>query len=98
MTAGCFVVTTVGAVIIGAASSFLGAISVHGVCGTFGTITVGLFSNESLDGLIAKGLFYGGGTVQLVSQVIGVAAIAAFVLVASTLPSMELSVTERVLS
>jgi ammonium transporter, Amt family len=63
----------------------VGAISVHGVCGAFGTIAVGLFSNESSDGFIAKGLFYGGGTDQLVSQIIGVAAIGAFVLVAATI-------------
>jgi len=63
----------------------VGAISVHGVCGAFGTIAVGLFSNESSDGFIAKGLFYGGGTDQLVSQIIGVAAIAAFVLISTTI-------------
>ena len=51
----------------------------------FGTIAVGLFSNESIDGVISKGLFYGGGTDQLVSQFIGVAAIAAFVLIATTI-------------
>lgn len=102
VTAGCFAVSTVGAVIIGAVSGLLvvlsvnffdkmkiddpvGAISVHGVCGAFGTIAVGLFSNESSDGFIAKGLFYGGGTDQLVSQIIGVAAIGAFVLVAATI-------------
>lgn len=102
VTAGCFAVSTVGAVIIGAVSGLLvvlsvsffdkmkiddpvGAISVHGVCGAFGTIAVGLFSNESSDGFIAKGLFYGGGTDQLVSQIIGVAAIAAFVLISTTI-------------
>lgn len=63
----------------------VGAISVHGVCGAFGTIAVGLFSNESSEGFISKGLFYGGGTDQLVSQIIGVVAIGAFVLVASTI-------------
>ena len=63
----------------------VGAISVHGVCGAFGTIAVGLFSNESSDGFIAKGLFYGGGSDQLVSQIIGVAAIAAFVLISTTI-------------
>ena len=102
VTAGCYAVTTIGAVIIGAISGLLvvgsvhmfdkfkiddpvGAISVHGVCGAFGTIAVGLFSNESSEGFISKGLFYGGGTDQLVSQVIGVVAIGAFVLVASTI-------------
>jgi Amt family ammonium transporter len=63
----------------------VGAISVHGVCGAFGTIAVGLFSNESIDGVIAKGLFYGGGTDQLVSQIIGVVSIAAFVFITATI-------------
>ena len=61
----------------------VGAVSVHGVCGAFGTLAVGLFSSIEVDGVIKKGLFYGGGTDQLVSQVIGVASIAAFVFVAS---------------
>ena len=100
ITAGCFAVTTVGSLIVGAVSGVLvvyavaffdkikvddpvGAISVHGVCGVFGTIAVGLFSNEEVEGVVAKGLFYGGGTDQWVSQIIAVVAVAAFVLVAS---------------
>jgi Amt family ammonium transporter len=63
----------------------VGAISVHGVCGAFGAIAVGLFSNESVDGVVSKGLFYGGGTDQLVSQIIGVVAIAVFVLISTTI-------------
>lgn len=59
----------------------VGAVSVHGVCGAFGTIMVGLFSAKEADGVVKKGLFYGGGTDQLVSQIIGVVAVAAFVLV-----------------
>jgi len=43
----------------------VGAVSVHGVCGAWGTIAVGLFATES-------GLFYGGGAGQLVTQFIGV--------------------------
>lgn len=61
----------------------VGAVSVHGVCGAFGTIMVGLFSAKESDGVVKKGLFYGGGTDQLVSQIIGVVSVAAFVFVAA---------------
>lgn len=43
----------------------VGAISIHGVCGTLGTILVGLFSQEG-------GLFYGGGFKLLGIQCFGV--------------------------
>ncbi len=43
----------------------VGAISVHGVCGAFGTLAVGLFSVEG-------GLFYGGGLGLLGVQALGV--------------------------
>ena len=43
----------------------VGAISVHGMCGAFGTLLVGLFA---VDG----GLFYGGGLAQLGVQALGV--------------------------
>ncbi|VAW18433.1 Ammonium transporter [hydrothermal vent metagenome] len=49
----------------------VGAISVHGVGGAFGTIAVGLFATEG-------GLFYGGGTDLLIAQVIGVVAVFAW--------------------
>ncbi|HYH48958.1 MAG TPA: ammonium transporter, partial [Acidimicrobiia bacterium] len=39
----------------------VGAISVHGVCGAFGTLCVGLFATEESD-FWKQGLFYGGGT------------------------------------
>ncbi|RQD77678.1 MAG: ammonium transporter [Halanaerobium sp. MSAO_Bac5] len=46
----------------------VGAISVHGVCGAFGTLAIGVFA---LDG----GLLYGGGISLLTTQLIGVTAV-----------------------
>lgn len=64
----------------------VGAVSVHGVCGAFGCLCIGLFANgeygkgwnaTNLSDGTAKpvlGLFYGGGTSQLLAEAIGVAA------------------------
>ena len=49
----------------------VGAISVHGVCGAFGTLAVGLFATEG-------GLFTGGGVALLTTQAIGVASVFAW--------------------
>jgi len=101
ITAGTAAVSNIGAIIIGAGAGLIvvaaviffdrirvddpvGAISVHGVCGAFGTICVGLFATEDSE-FWKQGLFYGGGTDQLVSQVIGVVSVAAFVAVAAGL-------------
>jgi len=83
ITAGCDVVSPAGAIIIGLVAGIVliyaiefvdktlkiddpvGAVSVHGVSGALGTIMVGLFATDG-------GLFYGGGSSQLVSQLIGV--------------------------
>lgn len=89
---GAIIIGLVAGVIVVFAVSFfdririddpVGAVSVHGVCGAFGTIAVGLFSATESEGVVKKGLFYGGGTDQLVSQLIGVVSIAAFVAVTS---------------
>lgn len=89
VTAGCAAVTITGAILIGLISGTVlvyavtyidnvlkiddpvGAVSVHGICGALGTIMVGLFSEST-------GLFYGHGTAQLVTQLIGVASVAAW--------------------
>jgi Amt family ammonium transporter len=49
----------------------VGAISVHGVCGAFGTLMVGFFSTS-------QGILYGFGSALLVSQAIGVLTVAAW--------------------
>ena len=88
ITAGCNIVAPGSAIIIGLIAGILvdiavlyidklkiddpvGAIAVHGINGLFGTIAVGLFAADD-------GLFFGGGTTLLVTQVIGVLAIAIF--------------------
>jgi Amt family ammonium transporter len=95
ITAGTANVSPWGAFIIGALAGVIvvfsvffidrrgvddpvGAISVHGVCGAFGTLMVGLLATEG-------GLFYGGGFDQLITQLIGVVAVFAFVTITSGL-------------
>lgn len=48
----------------------VGAISVHGVCGAWGTLSAGLFANPEYGSV--KGLLYGGGWNQLYVQALGV--------------------------
>lgn len=92
ITAGCDTVTPGAAILIGLMAGVLvvlaveffdnvvkiddpvGAISVHGINGVFGTLMVGLFAKENG----ATGLFYGGGTDLLITQITGVAAVAAW--------------------
>jgi Amt family ammonium transporter len=56
----------------------VGAVSVHGVCGAWGTLAVGLFADGSKDGI--TGLFYGGGFAQLGIQAAGIAAVFVWVI------------------
>lgn len=94
ITAGCYEVSPVGALIIGLLAGILviisiefidqvlkiddpvGASSVHGVCGIFGTIAVGFFAAPGYGD--NAGLFYGGGTEIIVTQIIGAAAVSAW--------------------
>lgn len=98
ITAGTWVVSPFGSVVIGLIAGILvvmsveffdkvlhiddpvGAISVHGVCGAWGTLAVGLFANGGNDPGIV-GLFYGGGAAQLGIQALGVLAVFAWVVV-----------------
>lgn len=92
ITAGCAAVSPVGATVIGLGAGIIvvlsvefidkvlkiddpvGAVSVHAVCGSFGTAMVGLLA---LDG----GLFYGGGSALLATQLIGVVSVFAWTVI-----------------
>lgn len=58
----------------------VGAAPVHGMCGIWGTLAVGIFGKESL-GLANAGLIYGGNPKQLGIQLIGSLATVAFVVI-----------------
>ena len=57
----------------------VGAVGVHGLCGAFGTLCVGLFSDGT--GTDTKGLFTGGGAHLLGVQALGVVSVVAWVAV-----------------
>ena len=78
----------------------VGAISVHLVCGIWGTLAVGLFSvgpgvyswyGEGLGP--AKGLFVGGGIGQLITQLIGVVSVGGMIVLLSTICWLVLKAT-----
>ncbi len=72
-----------------------GAFAVHGACGIWGTLSLGLFavgnyglpgaSGADVSGGRVEGLFYGGETDQLIAQIKGSATIIAFTLAAGLL-------------
>lgn len=79
-----------GALVVGAVLFFdkvhlddpVGAVSVHGVCGAFGTLALGLFAQDALaPGTTGNGLFFGGGLALLKAQVIGVVSVFGFAVV-----------------
>jgi len=55
----------------------VGAVSVHGVCGAFGTLAVGLFAESAYGGV--NGLFFGGGLGLLGVQALGTLSVFAWV-------------------
>jgi len=62
----------------------VGAISVHLVCGVFGTLSVGLFAQDVFTpNTTGNGLFFGGGAGLLMAQLAGVAGVGLFVFVVS---------------
>ncbi|MDC7228272.1 MAG: ammonium transporter [Spirochaetales bacterium] len=61
----------------------VGAVSVHGVCGVWGTIAVGLFAVPGA--LDNAGLFYGGGAAQLGIQALGAVSVFAWVFILALL-------------
>ena len=58
----------------------VGAFPVHGICGIWGTLAVGIFGKESL-GLGHNGFVYSGNPMQLGIQMVGIVAVVAFVVV-----------------
>jgi len=56
----------------------VGAISVHLVCGVFGTLAVGLFAQDLIPNTTGNGLFFGGGPKLLLAQLTGVIAAGVF--------------------
>lgn len=66
----------------------VGAIAVHGVCGAWGTLSVGLFGQRAIDiqywaeeTAIKDGLFFGGGFHQLGVQAVGVFSVMIYVVI-----------------
>ncbi len=99
ITAPCYNVSPVSAIIIGSVAGVIvvlsvllietmgvddpvGAVSVHGVCGAWGTLSVGLFAQSSFGGG-PDGFFFGGGLSQLGIQLIGVIACFVWTFIAS---------------
>ena len=64
----------------------VGAISVHLVCGAFGTLAVGLFAQDHFTpNTTGNGLLYGGGLGLLGAQLVGILAVGVFVALMSAI-------------
>jgi Amt family ammonium transporter len=79
---GIIVVFSVSALDAAGIDDPVGAFSVHGVCGVWGTLVIGLWGVDGMDpGAAGIGLFNGGGISQLGIQALGCAAYAIWTLV-----------------
>jgi ammonium transporter, Amt family len=98
------IIGTIGGVLVVFAVGFfdklkiddpVGATSVHLVCGVWGTIALGLFSQADKFGSTGPkpGLLFGGGFEQLLPQVIGTLAVAAFTAIVTSILWMALKAT-----
>lgn len=87
----------------------IGAVPVHGFCGIWGTISLGLFATgefgatgpfapDNTAASVLRGLFYGGGTQVLLAQIIGSAiiTISTFALAMGLMAAVNLTGTLRV--
>jgi Amt family ammonium transporter len=64
----------------------VGAIAVHGICGTWGTLALGLFAQDKFaPGTTGNGIFFGGSWKLLGSQALGVIAVFAWCMAAGFL-------------
>ena len=79
---GIIVVFAVAALDAAGIDDPVGAFSVHGVCGVWGTLVIGLWGVDGMDaGAAGIGLFNGGGISQLGIQALGCAAYAIWTLI-----------------
>ncbi len=82
LVGGIIVVFSVAALDAAGIDDPVGAFSVHGVCGVWGTLVIGLWGVEGMDaGAAGIGLLNGGGISQLGIQAVGCAAYAIWTLV-----------------
>ena len=81
LVGGIIVVFSVAALDAAEIDDPVGAFSVHGVCGVWGTIVIGLWGTEVQGSGLGVGLFNGGGINLLFVQALGAAAYAIWTLV-----------------
>jgi Amt family ammonium transporter len=81
LVGGVIVVFSVAALNAAEIDDPVGAFSVHGVCGVWGTLVIGLWGFDIQDTGAALGLFNGGGITQLGAQALGAAAYAIWTIV-----------------